>query len=347
MPMVVVMAGLQCLGVDGRAGAGLVCSCIRKVQPTAGVLPRLSSSNAIDRSLERRVDVVLDLLLQYREVQRPVGPAASTALTQWSRYRPGGHGPGRFLCNQQLHDSGLPADVLVGKLKKDILFVLRRGTIAQVTTALDAAQRAVEDESPSTRRIGIARQPPLPPAICEDASTRSYYLSMLYQSPPSLSLLICAKTASRSCGRRGLCVSGRHRRALVVRPGPCGASTARRGPGRSDGIGPQAASSLRATGRPAEGLDHGPRAAHDSHLCTRVTTRHRSSSLALTQTAPGGFPSAGLDDGAARRAMARQALFGKTGDCARLAFCVAGRCLALPAIRARFHDAADLLTFAD
>jgi hypothetical protein len=46
----------------------------------------------------------------------------------------------------QMRDSGLPADVLVGKLKKDISFALRRGTIAQVTTALDAAQRAAEDE---------------------------------------------------------------------------------------------------------------------------------------------------------------------------------------------------------
>ena len=48
---------------------------------------------------------------------------------------------------KQLRDSGLPADVLVGKLKKDISFALRRGTIAQVTTALDATQRAVEYES--------------------------------------------------------------------------------------------------------------------------------------------------------------------------------------------------------
>ena len=62
----------------------------------------------------------------------------------------GGHGASTatacFLCAKQLHDSGLPADVLVSKLKKDILFALRRGTIARVTTALDAAQRAVEDE---------------------------------------------------------------------------------------------------------------------------------------------------------------------------------------------------------
>jgi hypothetical protein len=43
-------------------------------------------------------------------------------------------------------NSDLPADVLEGKLKKDMSFALRRGTIAQVTTALDAAQRAIEDE---------------------------------------------------------------------------------------------------------------------------------------------------------------------------------------------------------
>ena len=62
----------------------------------------------------------------------------------------GGHGASTasvyFLFTKQLRDSGLPADVLVGKLKKDISFALRRGTIAQVTTALDAAQRAAEDE---------------------------------------------------------------------------------------------------------------------------------------------------------------------------------------------------------
>jgi hypothetical protein len=46
-----------------------------------------------------------------------------------------------------LHDN--PSDVdfvqLLGKLNKDIYFALRRGTIAQVATALGAAQRAVED----------------------------------------------------------------------------------------------------------------------------------------------------------------------------------------------------------
>ena len=54
----------------------------------------------------------------------------------------GGHGTSTatvyLLFAKQLRDSGLPADVLVGKLKKDISFALRRGTIAQVTThALD------------------------------------------------------------------------------------------------------------------------------------------------------------------------------------------------------------------
>jgi hypothetical protein len=36
-----------------------------------------------------------------------------------------------FLLTKQMSDSGLPADVLVGKLMKDISFALSRGTIAQ------------------------------------------------------------------------------------------------------------------------------------------------------------------------------------------------------------------------
>jgi hypothetical protein len=52
----------------------------------------------------------------------------------------------------------LPADVLLGKLNKDISFALRRGTIAQVTTAHDAAQRAVEDEEELVlNAAGLAR----------------------------------------------------------------------------------------------------------------------------------------------------------------------------------------------
>ncbi len=66
----------------------------------------------------------------------------------------GGHGASTtattvsFLFAKQLRDSGLPADVRVGKLKKDISFALRRGTIAQVHMPLTAApaERAVEDE---------------------------------------------------------------------------------------------------------------------------------------------------------------------------------------------------------
>ncbi len=49
----------------------------------------------------------------------------------------GGHGASTatvyLLFANQLRDSGLPADVLVGKLKKDSSFALRQGTIAQVT----------------------------------------------------------------------------------------------------------------------------------------------------------------------------------------------------------------------
>jgi hypothetical protein len=65
------------------------------------------------------------------------GHGASTLAAVYHRY---------FLFKKHLRDSGLPADVLLGKLKKDISFALRRGTIAQVTTALDAGQRAAEDE---------------------------------------------------------------------------------------------------------------------------------------------------------------------------------------------------------
>jgi hypothetical protein len=39
-----------------------------------------------------------------------------------------------FIFTKQLRYSGLPAVVLVGKLKKDISFPLRRGTIAKMTT---------------------------------------------------------------------------------------------------------------------------------------------------------------------------------------------------------------------
>ncbi len=70
-----------------------------------------------------------------------------------------------FLFSKQVRDSGLPADVLVGKLKKDVSCALRRGAIAKVTAALDAAQRAAEDELALKGRARIARQPLLPPAL--------------------------------------------------------------------------------------------------------------------------------------------------------------------------------------
>jgi hypothetical protein len=38
-----------------------------------------------------------------------------------------------FILAKQVRDSGLPADVLVGKLEKDMSLALRRGRIAQVT----------------------------------------------------------------------------------------------------------------------------------------------------------------------------------------------------------------------
>ncbi len=64
-----------------------------------------------------------------------------------------------FLFKKHLRDSGLPAeDVLLGKLKKDISLALRRGTIAQVTTALDAGQRAAEDELALNMAGGIVKQ---------------------------------------------------------------------------------------------------------------------------------------------------------------------------------------------
>ncbi len=66
-----------------------------------------------------------------------------------SKHHAKGGGPTEYfycLFAKQLRDSRLPADVLVGELDKDISCALRRGTIARVTTALDAAQRAVEDE---------------------------------------------------------------------------------------------------------------------------------------------------------------------------------------------------------
>ena len=62
-----------------------------------------------------------------------------------------------YLFAKQMRDSGLPADVLVGKLKEDISFALRRGTIAQVTTqhALDGYARPARARPPRTRSSSV------------------------------------------------------------------------------------------------------------------------------------------------------------------------------------------------
>ncbi len=71
----------------------------------------------------------------------------------------GGHGASTkavyYLFNKHLRYSGVPGEALKRKLKKDISFALRRGTIAQVTTALDAAQRAADAEL-TVNEVGLA-----------------------------------------------------------------------------------------------------------------------------------------------------------------------------------------------
>ena len=60
--------------------------------------------------------------------------ATGSILSPFALETTGGHGASTasvyLLFTKQMRDSGLPADVLVGKLKKDISFALRRGTIA-------------------------------------------------------------------------------------------------------------------------------------------------------------------------------------------------------------------------
>ena len=95
-----------------------------------------------------------------------------------------------FLFSKQLRDSGLPADTIVGKLKKDISFALRRGTVAQATQplTLPSARSYVEDEELALNEAGWDRQT-APSSSFHlfttrfDALTRFYYL-MLLLSPP-------------------------------------------------------------------------------------------------------------------------------------------------------------------
>jgi hypothetical protein len=74
---------------------------------------------------------------------------ARSVLSPFALETTGGHGASTaslwLLLKKQMRYSALPADVLLGKLSKDISFALRRGTIAKVTThhhALDG-QRAL------------------------------------------------------------------------------------------------------------------------------------------------------------------------------------------------------------
>ncbi len=97
-----------------------------------------------------------------------------------------------LLLTKQMRDSGLPADVLVGKLKKDISFALRRGTIAQVTThhALDGYARPARCRgrgAPLNEVGGIARQSPffLPLRRCFDLLLVTMLIKL-----PFLSMLI-------------------------------------------------------------------------------------------------------------------------------------------------------------
>ena len=129
-------------------------SCPVTLRSTSGMVIALGSSAVLWRSLTQDTDATttsameaefwgifegLEEILRIRAILAFMGfPQPPTT---------GGHGASTatvyFLFAKQLRDSGLPADTLVGKLKKDISFALRRGTIAQVTTALDAAQRAL------------------------------------------------------------------------------------------------------------------------------------------------------------------------------------------------------------
>ena len=85
--------------------------------------------------------------------------AAGTIFHPFALETTGGHGASTkavyYLFNKHLRDSGVPGEALKRKLKKDISFALRRGTIAQVTTALDAAQRAAEAEL-TVNEVGLA-----------------------------------------------------------------------------------------------------------------------------------------------------------------------------------------------
>ncbi len=94
--------------------------------------------------------------------------AAGTIFQPFALETTGGHGASTkavyYLFNNHLRDSGVPGEALKRKLKKDISFALRRGTIAQVTTLLPLAldRQATSDErlvARPARRRGRAQRP--------------------------------------------------------------------------------------------------------------------------------------------------------------------------------------------
>ena len=85
--------------------------------------------------------------------------AAGTIFSPFALETTGGHGASTkavyYLFNKHLRDSGVPGEALKRKLKKDISFALRRGTIAQVTTlALDGRARPARRRGRAHRQRG-------------------------------------------------------------------------------------------------------------------------------------------------------------------------------------------------
>ena len=73
----------------------------------------------------------------------------------------GGHGASTasvyFLFKKQMRDDGLPADVLVGKLTKDVSLALRRGAIAQVTSSSGLPSMATPGQRALVRSSALVR----------------------------------------------------------------------------------------------------------------------------------------------------------------------------------------------
>ncbi len=113
--------------------------------------------------------------------------ATGSVFSPFALETTGGHGASAasvyFLFEKQMRDSGLPADVLLGKFKKDIPFALRRGTIAQVTTALE--RETVPFES-------VAQLYCWGSSLLHDTCTRTESLG---------SLVVCWKLAGKFAGK--------------------------------------------------------------------------------------------------------------------------------------------------